>query len=421
MFSTKQIFASISLLLFFKLSMANSFPNCQTPDNSNLFTASICIDDKFKHYGGNSAEDLIDQFDEAQLKKDFKGYDENNSIGLFKLDFRGIPMEISFPKQGESKLVFKVGSLKIEKIFEGNTRDESKEQLKDYLKNDGDRIMKELTKKSPVDPIAGNPASTEASMAEGEFNAGTQGNYSINSFLGVGARFGRFSQGGRNITSYTLPLSYTHELNNGHEISFRLPITYIEVEGAESYSIVFGGSYKFPVMKKNGKSKFPKEWFLTPSLSYGLVGSKDLGGAAQMLSASLTSDALIFTNSKFSIRMANMVGYYQTLPVAIQDYNIDIDLKNTIYRNGFSISMPLQKYIGDYTLNTFITDTRFLGDELFIEQYNEIGFSIEKQKSSCKNKSFATKFVCERLGIGITYLHAENNAHSLKLMLKYQF
>ena len=419
----KNLIVGISLFTFSQLLMADYPYECQSSGNSNLFNASICVDNKQVHYeGGSSVEELIDQFDKEHLQSYFEGYDENKSVGMFRLDFRGLPVEVSFPNVNDELLIFEVPSLNIREEFRGNTRDESKDRLEDYLKNDGDRILKELTKKSPVDPIAGNPASTEASMAESDFNSGTQGNYSINSLLGVGARFGRFSQGGRSINSYTLPLSYTFELDNEQELSLRLPITYVEVEGAKSYSVIFGGSYKFPLVKKAGSRKFPKEWSLTPSLSYGLVGSEDLGGAAQMFSASITSDALVFTSSNFLVRMANMVGYYQTLPLTIQDYSVDIGLKNTILRNGFSVSIPLQKLIGySFDLNTFITDTRFLGDELFIDQYNEIGFSVERQKNSCKNQNTAIKFVCERLGVGVTYLHAGNDVHAFKFMLQYQF
>jgi len=402
--------ATFGICLFACFQSANAQSSysyeCNRPDSANLFNATICIDGKqFQYEGGSKVEDLVDQFDEEQLKAYFAGYNENTSTGLFRLDFRGIPIQVSFPNSGagdgSTLLVFEVPSLDLREEFSGTDRDDSKELLKDYLKKDGERLLKESIKQSPVDPIAGNPASMQSKMVDDAFNAGTQGDFGVTqNKVGLGARFGRYNQGGKSITSYSLPLSFSFQLGGGKELMFRFPMSYMEVEEAKAYSVGFGTGLKVPVVKD--------KWSLTPALSYGIAGSPDLGSAAQMLSTSLTSDVVLIKHPMFSVRMGNMVGYYKTLPFKIKDYDVDIDLTNIMLRNGFMLSVPIGTVIGPkLNFNTFITDTRFFGDDLYTEQYNEVGFSFNTKKGG--------------FGIGMTYLYADENTDAFKVNFGFKF
>jgi len=405
-------------------------PNYTKPDTNELFGATIC-NDKYGQviYGGNNVEGLIEQFDQAQLRQQFPEFNENVDSAFFEGNFRGVPILAAFPEEHGDRLVFKVPELGICKEW-GNgapqfcrsseksagNREANKDKLEDYLKKEGDKILRELVKASAVDPIAGNPSSQQSQTVADEFNAGTDNQYDVATGetmpnrLGIGARFGSYSLGDKSVTAYTLPLSYKVPLSPDQELIFRLPITYTTVEGARSYRVATGVSYKKSVTEV---------WSLAPSISYGMAGSRDLGSAAHSISTSLTSNYVLpISTSKYEVSIGNMVGYYKTLPFKIQDYEVDLDITNVVLRNGLSLSIPLgKKLVGqELSLETFVVDTRFTGDELYIDQYQEIGFSIGPKTTKGK-----AGFSGQEIGIGFQYLRAEGGNNGFTFNLGYEF
>jgi hypothetical protein len=411
------------------------FSQTTNPNTNELFGATICSDryEDSITYGSHSAENLIDQLDEAELQQRFPDFDENTDNVFIQGNFRGLPVAAAFPETGNgragARLVFQVPSLGICQEWgdgnpqvcdtlneSGEDREENKEKLKDYLKKEGDKILKELVKVSAVDPIAGNPSSQQSQMISEEFHAGTDHQYDVSTSetlpnrIGIGARFGSYSLGDKNVNAYTLPLSYKIQLSPSQELIFRLPVTYASVDGAKSYRAALGLSYKQSVNDL---------WSLTPSLSYGLAGSPDLGSAAHSISTSLTSHLrLPMNHSQYSVGIANMVGYYRTLPFKIQEYDVDMELSNLVLRNGLSLSIPIgRKFMGqELSFETFVVDTRFSGDALFIEKYQEIGFSIGPKLTKGK-----ATFSNQQIGIGVQFLRAESGDHAFNLNFGYEF
>ncbi|OQY48632.1 MAG: hypothetical protein B6247_24850 [Candidatus Parabeggiatoa sp. nov. 2] len=403
------------------------------PETNELFGATICNDRLGSvTYGSSSAEDLIEQLDKDELRQRFPDFNENIDNVFIQGNFRGLPIRSAFTETGSgregARLVFEVPSLGICEEWgdgtpnvcktlneSGETREENKEKLKDYLKKEGSKILKELVRVSAIDPIAGNPSSQQSQIITDEFNAGTDHQYDASTSetqhnsIGFGATFGRYSLGDKNVSAYTLPLSYKMQLSPKQELIFRLPLAYTTVDGAKSYRVGVGLSYKQSVSKM---------WVLTPSISYGVAGSRELGTAAHSISTSLTSHFILpISSSSLSVGIGNMIAYYKTLPFRIQDYNVDMDISNTVLRNGLSLSIPLgKKMMGqELSVKTFVVDTRFLGDELFIEKYQEIGFSIgprlKKGKANFSNN----------IGIGIQYLRAEGGDHAFSLNFGFEF
>jgi hypothetical protein len=404
-----------------------------------LFGATICSDgDGYDevNYSGNSVEGLIDQLDGDELRGRFPGFNEDTNNAFFWASLRGLPIYAAFPnekgKGDETALVFNVPALDICEVWgkedpgfcqnrhgdklqttphkSGNSRDANKDSLKDYLKKEGSQILAELVKVSPVDPIAGNPASQQTQMITDEYEAGTGGrSASPIAGLGIGAQFGQFTQGGYDISVYTLPLSYKMPLGKDHELLFRLPLSYTDVSGAKSYKVTLGISYR---------RYLTKAWSLTPSVSYGVAGSRELGSLAQSVSTSLTSNYVLPLKSKYEVSISNMLGYYKTLPFKIQDYDVDLGITNTILRNGVSLSIPLgMKLSGsELSLETFFVDTRFYGSELYTDQFNEIGFSIGPRMA----RKGTTSFSGQIFGVGLTYLRSEND-HAFNFNVGYRF
>lgn len=387
--------------------------SCPAPSTDQIFNASLCVEGQLVSKSFNKIQDLIDTIDNSDLKQSFPNYEKNVSEGRFQLDIRGLPVSLAY-ERNSTQLAFTVPSLGINETFNGGTRDASNDLFEDYIKQNGSNILKELLRVSPIDPLAGNPTSIQSQMAIADYSVGVDSMYAPSApggAFGLGARFGSYTMGGFKQNVYTLPISYSYTFSNHDVLSLRLPLTYIETGGATSYQGILGVSYK--------KSIFSR-WALTPSLGYGATGSTDLGSLGHILSASLTSDLMLYDNGKLSLSMGNMVGYYLTLPIRIADYNVNYNLQNIITRNGFLLSMPLQKTFlnREFSLDFFVTGTWFFGDALYNNNYQEIGFSFGPRRSVDKLQPNASS---QTLSLGLKYIRGEHDTGGFELNFGYRF
>ena len=403
----------LAALLFVCTSAAALGQSCPRAGSGSLFNAALCVDGEIARLGFNNLQDLIDAIDNADLKQRFPNYQRDISPGEFRLDVRGLPAIIAYAANS-SELVFRVPSLGINETFNGGTRDRSNDQFEDYIKQNGSDILRELLRVSAVDPLAGNPASAQSQMVAGDFDAGFSSMYDSappGSAFGMGLRFGSYSMGGFTQNVYTLPLDYTYTFNNHDVLAVRLPLTYIEVDGATAYRGQLGISYKKVITSR---------WALTPAVGYAVAGSADLGALGQILSASLTSDLNLYDNGRWSLSMGNLLGYYVTIPTRIADFNVDYDIQNTITRNGLLLSIPLQKQFWgrEFSIDVFAIGTWFFGDALYNDNYQEYGISIGPRRSADKR---APNLASHPFGIGLKYIHGEGNIDGFELNFGYRF
>lgn len=303
-------------------------------------------------------------------------------------------------------------------------RDESEDALLDFLEDSdlANRLWKLLAASSPTSPLAGNPSSMQSSQVSNSFDKGTDsgGDNSQASQLQqqqaqqlavahafpVGVRFGSYSQDNRDVNNYSLPISYAYEWDNGRKISVDLPLGYTTVEDAKVYSASLGIFYTHPINS---------QWKLTPGINWGVVGSKDLLTGAQIGSLSLTSlyklDQSIVGGDDWSLSIANMVSYSKSFPISIGDIKIDPDLTNQIIKNG--LILDASKALGlAVNVKAYFTDTRFFGDNLYSERYNEIGIFLSPSKK---------RFLGENQGLNLRYLFAENDIDGFDLSYSYKF
>jgi len=143
----------------------------------------------------------------------------------------------------------------------------------------------------------------------------------------------------------------------------------VTVGNSSSYQGGLGVGYRHPVSD---------QWYFTPRVSYGVIGSPDLISLGQILSASLTSD-YEFNVNDYTFSVANMFGYYKTLPLNVAGINMDPDIDNYVLKNGFFASrmLPFELFSHKLRLKGFFTDTEFFGSNVYARQYNEIGFQID--------------------------------------------
>ena len=135
---------------------------------------------------------------------------------------------------------------------------------------------------------------------------------------------------------------------------------------------------------------------------------------------SLASDLMLYKSAKLQLSMGNMVGYYLTLPTEIGDYKVDVRLRNTITRNGLLLSVPWQKRIWgrNFSLDFYITDTRFFGDALYNDNYQEIGISFGPMRSADK---LAPNQSSHPIGIGLRYINGGGDISGVELTFGYRF
>ncbi len=192
---------------------------------------------------------------------------------------------------------------------------------------------------------------------------------------GITVSGGTFRSGSYRGSTLTLPLSYAIEFSEDSrkkQLKFRLPVTYIQVEGGDVFSAPPGVALTLPVSDS---------WSLTPTVSYGVTGSVDLASASQMLGGTLTSrkefDDLRIKDTK--VTLANMIGYLTTLKVAIGDIVYDPGIVNMVYKNGITVESPLGFQMFEWhpvTLEASYTHSYFAGTELFLNQYHEVAPSM---------------------------------------------
>lgn len=379
---------------------------CGNPGDSNVFNVAACVDGDSKVLGFNKISDAVESLQDEALAREFPNYQQEVSAVTADLNIRGLKAKGGYA-QNSSALVFSVPDIGIYETFDGGNRDASNDLFEEWLKKNGDDILRELTRVSPVDPMAGNPTSLQSLMANTSYDIGTDPMYNDlpqGSAFGVGLRFGRYSSGPYTQDLMTIPLNYTYSFDSGDQLIVSLPLTYVDTEGAVSYSANLGVGYK---------KKISDRWAITPSVGYGAVGSVDLGAAGQIMSASVTSDYLIVDNSRYRLRMGNMAGYYVTIPTTVGEYQADYRLTNEIIRNGLSLSVPLNKKFRGQQLawHAYIIDTRYFGDELYSEYTDEIGVTLGTYGGSGSNP----------IQVGLKYMFGDGDVDSIDLSFGYKF
>jgi hypothetical protein len=417
---------------------------CPDPGSQSLITVTGCAGGRVESVSFDSIERVIDLFNvdddggfpwadwpEVQHLAQYNlktpadyGLSEETSAAEVRVNFRGLHLIASVP-ENSSAMTLSIPSLGINETFDGGNRDASAELAGDYLENNGERLYQELLRVSPVDPLAGNPSSLQSDMVAASFEAGMDlvgssfdagidpvyDNVEKGGSFGIGTQFGRFSYGDYDQDVYKLPISYAYTFSNYDKIIISAPLTLTETEGARAYRANLNVGYR-----KNLSAR----WSLTPSIGYGITGSDELGSLGHLVSVALTSDLTIYRGPKYQVSLGNMVGYYHSMPVRYADIDIDYDLNNTIIRNGLLVSVPLQKRFWgrDFSLDFYVTDTRFFGDEVYSDNFQEIGFSFGPRHSANKLKPNTSS---QPIGIGIKYLRGDGDIEGLQLSFGYRF
>lgn len=373
-------------------------------------------------------EDFVDLGLSSTSYEDLNPAYTDTSPATGDLNYRGLPITVAFPSAGP-ELVFSVPELGITETFAAqSTRDGNGEDLEDFLRNDEDGVLSQIlnyfVENTGTDPVAGNPASLQGNMVASDFGVGTglgSGNGSRadradagggdgrRNVYGAAARFGRFSVDGNDIDSITLPLSFVRPLEDPrYAVIIDLPLTYVETNGAASVAGSLGLGMRVPITTR---------WTLTPLLRAGATGSIDLGSVAALYSGSLSS-SYRFDVGSTEVNIGNMLSYIttQSLSRAVDDFDVDYDLENTVTRNGVGLSGPLGYDLFGIatTWQASVVNTQIFGDAVYIDNYTDFAVSFGTEASR-------NGLTWDAIRIGLTYTVGNQGYQGGQVNFGYQF
>ncbi len=326
-------------------------------------------------------EDLFDTVKEENLHREFQdakgSYTRRSGVDA-ELMVRGLPTSVSYA-EGSTALVFEIETLGIREEFEGATRDASEQKFRDHLETNGNdlltRMLQEMVKSTPIDPLAGNPKSLMSNMNAEDFGGVLAGAMQFSaqtmaSPFGASASIGQYSSNGYDTRVLSVPFEYTYQLESDprKQVKVSAPLTYLDYSGPKAYTGSLGVSYRHPIND---------DWSLTPGVRAGAIGSVDMGSAGVLYSASIKSDYNIYHND-LKINIGNLLGVYKSSSIDAGDFEVDYDLSNHITRNGVSLEGATdKKMFGKPTSwQAAVTHSYVMGDEVFVDSYFDLIISF---------------------------------------------
>ena len=324
----------------------------------------------------------------------------STSVASAVARFNGVTLNLNFPTNG-APLEFSIPELSFSRTITGFDRDNSLDLLRDELKR-GDilsRIMAYQAKNSPTSPITGvgglipsviatdfnqNFSSFATSIAAPQQDALVPGGNS--NLAGAALLLGSFTttspDGMKNkIKVGALPLSYTfrNDIDPRRQLALSLPLAQVDINGASTYSIGFGGAYRFPINDN---------WTIVPSARVSGVGSVDLATVSGVYTMGVTS-VYVWELGSLTVAMGNMLSFNSTLKFKGGDYAFDPNINNTAMRNGVLLSQPTvfdgKKLSVEYSL----VDTRFIsGAKPYVSAYQELGITVGTNKNAFSARTF---------------------------------
>ncbi len=357
----------------------------------------------------STAEGFIDALKHNQLHGTFPGANNATDGISTQGSFNSLLTQLTF-QPSSAQLNFAIPGLGINQNFNGTTRDESLEQLKDYLKNNNviGKIMNYQAKNSPFSPITGEggliPTALAADFGSSITDVATNvaapaaqakeasQNGKTSNLAGVGLSYSSTKVNSTTVKTLNVPLSYTfrNDIDPRRQLVLQLPINYTDVGGAKSVHAGFGVAYRFP-MNDN--------WTLTPNVKYSVVGSDDLASVSGLYSATIGS-AYIIPLKGFDLAIGNMLGVYKTGKFTSGDYSFNPDITTTGMRNGIMLLQPVTIKGTKMSLEYSLIDTRYFGDKPFADNSQELGITLGTNKSAFSARSF--------LRAGLGYVNSKN-------------
>lgn len=295
------------------------------------------------------------------------------------INLRGINVVTAFAAGSTTLNVF-IPQAGITQSFDGGSRDNSVALFKEFIRDGGNsgRLLRGYARYSPIDPIAGNPNSLLAQMAQAEYLVGHLSPLAgcgcdwcaqpiVHQFQ-AGMRGGRAFSRGFDTTTFYLPLRYSYSPDLKAAFILDAPLTFNDNGGAYSIFSSLGVAFRYPITCN---------WSFTPTIRFGAGGSLDLCTAGSFISTGLTS-VYNYPFKDTVISLTNYAGYYTSTNLWLGGVNFNYRLHTCIFKNGLSVTSCKPYTIGNYPLHfsASFVDSYFARERLYIKHYDEVEFSL---------------------------------------------
>lgn len=380
----------------------------------DLFSAQITIDDQTIQYQSyDKILDLASQFKTSQLKALAPHY-TNNSAVTSQVQYLGLDdIRIQFNKNSNT-LILDIPSANIHQEFNGETRGKSRTMMVDYLKKAPENFTEALVKSSAHHPvnqarIQNTHATYDNSVFATDLMTSTgQVQENFDSAISIAPRFGRYTQGDIDTDIITLPISYTKWLpNQNFMLVVDLPLTVSQTKDA----IAGQGSLGIGI-----NSAVTNNWYLMPHMRIGATISPDIGTASSLFGSGLTSNYQFHLSEAARLNLINILSYYKTASLKIEDYHTKYDLDNFVYRNGLEYTQALNGGLfgRSAVIKAHVARTDYTGDAVFSKYSHDVGVSI-----GLKNPNSHTLF--QDLRVGFNYQQGDKNTDGFSINAGYTF
>lgn len=377
----------------------------------DLFSVNVDVTTPTAAQGSASAgtiTDLVNLLQTQNMQSVVSSYTDT-SAATAVMNIRGLTALASFPA-GSTTLTFSVPAAGVNVSFTGATRNDSEQQLLDFLTRSGSslqtKILQQAVASSPVDPVAGNPGSLENVMAAASFAIGT--GIGLNgvpapavgpngtllqqpNLVTLGGDVGVLNAGGYTSTVVTLPLRYTIAFADPRwALTLDAPLTYVSTQGDASYFGSFGASLRIPLLTN---------WYITPTARIGAAGSADLGAAAVEYAGGVASRYDMFYRD-LMITLGNGLSVVKTAELSVGDVRVNYDLTNELWNNGLQAegSLPWTMFGNPTSWQGYVVDTFVTGSKVYVSHYDEIGFTV-----GTRHGMNAQDWSALRVGVGVAF------------------
>lgn len=380
------------------------------------YHAIVSVDTETARVSASNLVDLKRDLRTTSLELLIPTYTPTSALSL-DINLRGLIAFTSFAANSTA-LVVNIPNADITTTFNGGTRDQSLTLFKEFIKEGPlvSKLLKAYARYSPIDPIAGNPNSLMAQMAQADYRMGELSPLSgcdfcwnaqplIHQFQ-IGTYTSRAFSKGFDTTTVSLPLRYSYSPDYRWALIVDAPLTYIRNGGASSFFGSLGTGVRIPITY---------DWSLTPTIRAGSGGSLDLACAGNFVSAGLVS-LYNYKLCTYVLSLTNYAGYFASTNLWLTGVNFNYHLHNTLFKNGLSLTScqgftVCQKPIH---FKISIVDTYFAGDRLFIRHFDEVSIAL-----ITTHLNPYIDYDC--LSIEIAYQFGQKGYKSYLLNLKYQF
>jgi hypothetical protein len=380
------------------------------------YHATLTVSNKSAKVSDSNLIDLNRDLKQSSIEKLLPIYTPTSPISL-ALNLRGVLADAAFPANS-TVLTLTIPQAGITQTFDGGSRDASFALMKQFIRDGGSKsnLLRAYYKRSPIDPIAGNPDSLLAQMGKSDYLLGRLSPLSgcdcswsaqpiVHQFQ-LGLWGGRSYVKGFDTTTVTLPLRYSYSPDHRWAFIIDAPFTYFRNGGASSVQASVGVGLRVPVLRT---------WSLTPILRAGTGGSLDLCTSGNFVSAGVASE-IHGEACGWVLSMTNYAGYYTSANFWLTGINFNYRIQNFTIKNGlwFNSCKGFTFCKRPFNLGVSFVDTVFTKKLLYIRHYDEVGVSfITTEVLPWANYDCLT--------LGFSYRFGQKSYKGFNIDLTYQF